>query len=48
MEEREKYIEDEMTPEEYELFKEKFCQGTFKATILTEEEVAQLKREGRI
>jgi len=37
-----------MTPEEIELFKEKFCQGTFKARVLTEEEVEQLKKEGRI
>lgn len=44
----EKYIEDEMTLEEFELYKEKFCQGVFKVTILAEAEVEQLKIEGRI
>ena len=43
-----KDIEAELTPEEMAEFEEKFCHGTMKARILTEEEIAQLKREGRI
>lgn len=42
------FWDDEFTPEEREAFEEKFCKGTFKARVLTEEEVEQLKREGRI
>lgn len=45
---KDEYIEDDMTLEEFEIFKEKFCHDTFKATVLTEEEITQLKREGRI
>lgn len=48
MDNSKKYFDDDFTPEEREAFEEKFCKGTFKARVLTEEEVEQLKKEGRI
>lgn len=48
MKEQKKHFDDEFTPEEREVFEEKFCKGTMKARVLTQEEVRQLKREGRI
>lgn len=34
--------------EEWELFEEKFCKGVIKPRILTEAEIEQLRREGRL
>ncbi len=41
-------IDKELTPEEMAEFEEKFCHGIMKARVLTQEEVEQLKKEGRI
>lgn len=42
------YVDEEMTDEERKEFEEKFCHGIIKATLLTEEEIEQLKKEGRL
>lgn len=47
MKDDEKDFTDDFTPEELEEFERKFC-GTLKPRILTEEEIEQLKKEGRI
>ena len=42
------YFDDTFTPEEQEFFEEKFCRGTFIPRFLTEEEIEELKKQGRI
>lgn len=41
-------IEDELISEEMLEFEEKFCHGIMKARVLTEKEVEELKKQGRI
>lgn len=48
MEDSKRYFDEDFTPEEKEAFEEKFCKGTFKAKVLSDEEVEQLRKEGRI
>lgn len=48
MKRTDEYLDDDFTPEELVEFEEKFCNGTMKARVLTDEEVEQLKKEGRI
>lgn len=48
MKDSKKYLDEDFTPEEQEEFEEKFCRGTFKPRVLSDEEVAQLRKEGRL
>ena len=48
MKRKKEYFDEKYSMEEREMFKEKFCKGTMKARTLTQEEIQQLKKEGRI